>query len=194
MIHVSDLKVERNGNTLCSVARLELVQHGRATVTGPNGSGKSTLLRVLAGLQPVSSGSCTVTVPLRERTYVDQSPYMFRGTVASNVAFGLRARGIRRSQRDAAMRPWAQRLGVASLLNRPARSLSGGERRRVALARALVVEPALLLLDEPFADLDTGGIESLQQLLNELTNTTVVIATPVELSALAHWHHISLAG
>ncbi|MEN8233651.1 MAG: ABC transporter ATP-binding protein [Actinomycetota bacterium] len=136
---------------------------------GPNGAGKSTVVAALAGLVPLEEGCIT----LNGRTLDDPARGVFaapedRGigvvfqdyvlfphlTVAQNVEFGLRSRGITRSDaRDDAM-TWMRRLGLDAFADRKPRRLSGGQAQRVALARALITEPDLLLLDEPLAALD----------------------------------------
>jgi molybdate transport system ATP-binding protein len=149
------------------------VEPGRTVaVIGPNGAGKTTLLRALAGLVP-AEGTVTVAgtswtdppLPVRERrlgfVFQDQSlfPHL---TAADNVAFGLRTRGATRADaRDRAVQ-WLDRLGVGDLAHRRPAELSGGQAQRVAIARALAPEPALLLLDEPFAGLDVGVAASLR--------------------------------
>lgn len=139
------------------------------TVVGPNGSGKTTLLRVLAGLTPLTSGSATIGdvvvdqpairawIPPEKRSigFVFHDHRLFDGfDVLDNVAFGLRARGSRRSPARTTARHCLEHLDAAHLADRSPRELSTGESQRVALARALVPDPAVLLLDEPFSALD----------------------------------------
>jgi ABC-type sulfate/molybdate transport systems ATPase subunit len=132
-------------------------------VLGVSGSGKSSLLRTLAGLQPAAHGRVMVdgrdvtTLPPEQRrmVYLHQEPVLFpTRTVLENVAFPLEIRGA--STRDAAARAqaWLERLQVAELASRMPTALSGGQKHRVALARALCAEPQVLLLDEPLAALD----------------------------------------
>ncbi|REJ90155.1 MAG: ATP-binding cassette domain-containing protein [Planctomycetota bacterium] len=182
-VEIRDLEVRRGPATICRVAHLEVAAGERLALVGANGSGKTTLLRVVAGLETKFAGEVRPTPSAGEGLYVHQSPYLFRGTVLSNTAYGLAARGMDRPrQREVALR-WLQRLGVEHLAERRASSLSGGEQRRVALARAMAVEPSLLLLDEPLAELDDDAIESVGRAVAELSATTVVIASPVPLPA-----------
>ncbi len=139
---------------------------------GANGSGKSTLLRVLAGLLAPTEGRATGRLRPGRVVLVHQRPYLFHGTAEENVAWAARA--AHRPRREAP--PWLERLGASHLARRAARDLSGGERRRVALARALVVRPDMLLLDEPFAALDEGGANALLEALAAFEGTLVVAA------------------
>jgi ABC-type sulfate/molybdate transport systems ATPase subunit len=132
-------------------------------VLGVSGSGKSSLLRTLAGLQAAAHGRVSVdgrdvtTLPPEQRrmVYLHQEPVLFpTRTVLQNVAFPLEIRGV--AARGAALRAgsWLERLHVAELASRMPTALSGGQKHRVALARALCAEPQVLLLDEPLAALD----------------------------------------
>ena len=141
---------------------------GRITaILGPNGSGKTTLLNALAGLRPIDHGRIvigdtvvddgTLWVPPEERRVgvVFQDFLLFPHlSVLDNVAFGPRSRGMTDPRGRAAQ--WLDRLGVGSMADRRPASLSGGQAQRVAMARALAVEPELLLLDEPLAALDVA--------------------------------------
>jgi sulfate transport system ATP-binding protein len=150
-------------------------------VLGPSGSGKTTLLRVLAGLEFVDSGSIEIDgrsihdVPARKRHIglVFQNYALFRHmTVARNVAFGLNVRPRRERPTQAVIRARVQELldlmGIGDLARRYPDQISGGQRQRVALARALAIEPALLLLDEPFGALDAKVRKNLRLWLRDL--------------------------
>jgi ABC-type sulfate/molybdate transport systems ATPase subunit len=143
-------------------------------VLGPNGAGKTTLLRLLAALDTPTAGSVELDgVPttgagasLRHGIgYATQRPGLLSTSVIRNVELPLRWRGLDRAARQRAAQAALERVGVAHLADRKAASLSGGEAQRVSLARALAVEPRLLLLDEPAAGLDA---EARQAFLDDL--------------------------
>ncbi|MFV2066254.1 MAG: ATP-binding cassette domain-containing protein, partial [Pirellulales bacterium] len=136
---------------------------------------------VLAGLEIDVQGVCRTAIPRRQRVLVHQDPFLFRGSVLDNVTYGLMARHVARAERTRAALAWLDRLGIADLAARRVNHLSGGERHRTALARALAIKPTLLLLDEPFSDLDTQGVETVQKIVGDLGDTTVVLASPMEL-------------
>jgi molybdate transport system ATP-binding protein len=141
-------------------------------VIGPNGAGKTTLLRALAGIvdpggEVVVGGRSWTSPPVLVRDrgigLVFQQQALFPHlTALDNVAFGLRSRGTARAAAERASRDWLDRLGVGDLHARKPGQLSGGQAQRVAIARALATDPALLLLDEPFAGLDVGVATALR--------------------------------
>ena len=159
-------------------------------IYGPNGAGKSTLLLALAGLLPLTSGAITVggqvlgqdLTPLayhRRIAAVFQEPLLLRGSVAHNVGLGLALRRIGRAQREARVRQALEQLSIANLAHRSVRTLSGGEAQRTSLARALVLEPEILFLDEPFAALDQPTrrrlVREFAELLNGRPTATVIV-------------------
>lgn len=181
MINVRDLQVSKDGKTICSIDQLTANRGERVAIFGSNGSGKTTLLRVMAGLEKDFSGQCRIDAGLHDRVFVHQAPFLFRGTVASNVRYGLAARGINRKARKQLVSEWLERFGIAELAGASVRRLSGGEARRTALARALILRPHVLLLDEPLADLDDAGTELFIKAMDAVPESTVVIASPIEL-------------
>jgi tungstate transport system ATP-binding protein len=181
VITIHNLTVSKHEQILCRLDAAA-INHGSVVgITGSNGSGKSTLLRVLAGIETNCQGQCEVDVAIGDRVFVHQSPYLFRGTVHDNVEYGLKARSVSRSTRRKQASLWLERFGIDHLANRSVDSLSGGEARRTALARACVLQPRLLLLDEPFADLDPAGIECVLKSLRQLPDSTILISSPTPL-------------
>jgi NitT/TauT family transport system ATP-binding protein len=156
------------------------------TVLGPSGCGKTTLLRIVAGLIQADSGSLRidgkeVTGPGPERAMVFQSiALMPWASVLSNVAFGLKLRGIPRSEREARATELLDLVGLSGFENRLPGALSGGMQQRVGLARALAVDPKILLMDEPFGALDEQTRRLLQEELLQIweaTRKTVIFIT-----------------
>ena len=190
LVEARDLVVRRGRRTVLDVPALA-VRHGEIrTVIGPNGAGKSTLAGALALLERPSAGAVLLDgrpvdwgrgllAARRRLAMVFQEPLLLDMTVTDNVATGLRLRGIPRDEREARVTGWLERLGIAHLARRPSRALSGGEAQRTSLARALVLEPELLVLDEPFAALDPPTREALAvdlvPLLRERRTTTVLV-------------------
>lgn len=158
-------------------------------LAGPNGAGKSTFLRLLAGLEEPLEGRVRLDgapVDRRRIGFVFQRPVLYRGNVLENVAIGLRLRG----RADAGERAleWLERLEIARLAREDARTISGGQVQRMALARALVTEPELLLLDEPFANLDAVARKRWREELTRLAAgraTLVVSHDATDLASLA---------
>jgi tungstate transport system ATP-binding protein len=151
-------------------------------IYGPNGAGKSTLLQALAGLLPLSSGTISIRdqvlgrdlTPIayhRRIAAVFQEPLLLRGTVSHNVGLGLALRGVGKAEREERVRPVLEQLKIAHLADRSIGMLSGGEAQRTSLARALVLDPEILFLDEAFAALDQPTRRRLVREFAELLRT-----------------------
>ncbi|MDJ0686960.1 MAG: ATP-binding cassette domain-containing protein [Xenococcaceae cyanobacterium MO_188.B32] len=136
-------------------------------ITGPSGCGKTTLMKIAAGLITANSG--VVNNTFTGTGYVFQEPRLLPWlTTQQNLAFGLKAQGISQVKRDRYSQKLAQQLGLEQALNHYPHQLSGGMQQRVALGRALAINPDLLLLDEPFKGLDVGRRREFQEILLKL--------------------------
>lgn len=165
---------------------LTVADNDFVTILGPSGCGKSTLLRMVAGLDTPTTGRIlldgkAITGPGADRGMVFQSYTLFPWlTVAENVAFGLRERGISQKERSAIAREWLNKVGLTSFANHFPKQLSGGMQQRTAIARALANDPKILLLDEPFGALDNQTRALMQELLLgiwERERKTVIFVT-----------------
>ncbi len=190
LLGLRDITVRHASKTTLEVSALEIYPGEVVAVIGPNGAGKSTLLRVMGLLQRPSSGNiffrgeeatpAKVLAMRRRMASVFQEPLLLNASVYDNAALGLKLRGWPREQIAKQLRPWFERLGIAALALRQVRTLSGGEAQRTSLARALALDPELLLLDEPFSALDAPTREALLVDLHEIlreTGITAVIVT-----------------
>jgi tungstate transport system ATP-binding protein len=190
LLGVRGLRKRFGERLLFDIERVEIATHSAYVLTGMNGAGKSTLLRILGGLERAEIDSMrfegldvlrTHPYPraLREAiVYVHQHPILFSTSVADNIGYGLRMRGtpkIEAARLVAEAMAWA---GVDHLENTNPTTLSGGEKQRVALARAKVLQPKLLLLDEPTANLDGPAREQVIELIPTLVEAgrSVVVA------------------
>ena len=201
MIQIRDLLVQRNGRDVLHIDALDIARGETLTVVGPNGAGKSTLLLALARLlKPVQGDIRFDGKPLkdwnglayrRRISFVFQAPLLMDMTVEQNVALGLKFRGAPKQETDERVGRWIKALGIDSLSKRRADQLSGGEAQRVSLARAFVLDPELLLLDEPFAALDPPThaqlLADLSNLLKQDHRTAVVVTHNLrEAATLSH--------
>jgi tungstate transport system ATP-binding protein len=175
---VAGLRQTYGPRAVLELDALTIETGARLALVGPNGAGKSTLLRLLAFLESPSAGTIAlegrpVTTGAARRaarrrvTLVEQRPYLFRGTVAGNVAFGLRAAGLSGPVVEQRVRAALERLQLHTLASRDARQLSEGEIQRVAVARALATEPVALLLDEPASSADRAAQQAMFAALAE---------------------------
>jgi tungstate transport system ATP-binding protein len=178
---VENLEVVLGKKKVLDIPSLSLPDETIIALTGPNGSGKTTLLQVLAALLDPQGG----TVTFRDRPFypaaesvrselrrdlgiVTQAPYLFKTTVGQNISYGLTRRGVDRQTRREKVDKALDLVGLSDFGERSHTALSGGEAQRVALARALVLEPQVLLLDEPFANVDAVSRSVIERVLNQV--------------------------
>lgn len=190
---MSHLRVEQIGVRFDTIdvlrqATLTVNRGEVVALLGPSGSGKSTLLRVIAGILPPRSGSVWIganditSLPTHQRgvgmVFQDNQLFPHMSTI-DNVAYGLRVAGVGKAERQARGATWLDRVGLAGFERRNVTELSGGEAKRVALARTLATEPSVVLLDEPLTGLDRELHDrlatQLERLLSEHAITAVLV-------------------
>ena len=174
---LNDVTVVLDDRTILRGVSLE-VGPGLTLLRGPNGAGKTTLLRALAGLAPLARGRRSV--PGGPPLYIGHRPMLLRGlTARENLAFLAAFRGLATSDVADALRTW----GLRDEMDRPIERLSAGQRRRASLARIETERVPLVLLDEPFADLDSDALVHLRAAIN----TALVLGQAVLMAT--HMHH-----
>lgn len=174
---LNDVTVVLDDRTILRGISLDLVP-GLTILRGPNGAGKTTLLRAFAGLAPLARGRRSV--PGAPPLYIGHRPMLLRGlTARENLAFLAAFRGLVSSDVQGALRTW----GLGGEMDRPVERLSAGQRRRASLARIETEQVPLVLLDEPFADLDSDALVRLRAAINTalVRGQSVLMAT--------HMHH-----
>ncbi len=170
----------RNGHTLLHDISLTLAGDRATVVLGPNGAGKSLLLRLCHGLIAPSTGVVRWARDAVDRqAMVFQRPVMLRRSVAANLSYPLRLLGLSHDERHGRVREALAMAGLTPLADRYARSLSGGEQQRLALARAWVRRPEVLFLDEPTANLDPAAIRRVEAIVKAFRDagTKVILTT-----------------
>lgn len=200
MLQVVDLTVERGGRRVLDGISMSVRPGERLAVHGPSGCGKTTLLYAIAGLLDVHHGVIRIGdrdvthIPAHQRDIglVFQDNQLFpHFDVADNVSYSLRVRGIGKRERRKVAEDWLSRFGLTGLARRRVAELSGGEAKRVALARTMAAAPRVVLLDEPLTGLDDSLHERLLGDIRDIFDslgTTVVHVTHdrVEGAALCH--------
>ncbi|MFC1805768.1 ABC transporter ATP-binding protein [Planctomycetota bacterium] len=185
---LEDVTFAYDGKTVVDVPRLQIRRGEVTALVGANGSGKTTLLHLLAFLEAPTGGSITFlgqqatpALELRRRVgLLLQEPYLFHASVVRNVEVGLKVRGVSGRARRERAKAALEQVGLAGFEERDAAKLSGGEARRVALARVLALETDVLLLDEPMAHMDEHSARRTEELLLRLhreQGKTIVLAS-----------------
>ena len=206
MLVVDSVSVSLGGQSVLNTVSLEMAAGEVVAVFGPSGSGKSTLLRAVAGLVEVESGRVVIDgvdvtgVPTHRRrvgmVFQDEQLFPHRD-VAGNVAFGLEMAGVERRERESRVEELLSAVGLDGLGDRDVSTLSGGEAKRVALARSLAPKPAVLLADEPLTGLDADLHDRLAvevgAVLRESGTTTLWVTHDRAEAALVADRSVSLA-
>jgi tungstate transport system ATP-binding protein len=204
-LELRDVTHRYNGKMVLDIPHLSIEKGRIYGLVGPNGSGKTTLLSIMNLLIQPTTGQLLFEgkpIPYENNSRLEiqrsmamtlQTPYLFNTTVEGNIAYGLRARGISGKNRAAIVEDTLQRVGLRGLAKRRARELSGGEAQLVAIARALVIDPKILFLDEPTANVDLrhiGQVEEVVAAINRDRGTTIVLTTHNLSQAYRFAHHV----
>jgi len=182
-IRIEALAIRRGGVPILGPLTLTLAATGLTVIMGPNGSGKTSLLRALHGLERLSGGAVHwpdgTGDPNARQALVFQTPILMRRSVADNIAYPLRLDGVPLAEARARAEAMAAEVGLRGAMARPAQVLSGGERQKMALARALIRAPGVLLLDEPCANLDGRSTTDIEVVLHRARarGTRIILAT-----------------
>jgi ABC-type sugar transport system ATPase subunit len=186
LLALRDIAVVHGPRTVLEISRLDVAAGETLAIVGANGAGKSTLLRLCGLLQRASRGEIFLrgepanaenSARLRRSiASVFQEPLLLNGSIFDNAALGLKLRGLRGGEIHRRVSPWLEKLGIARLAEHRIDTLSGGEAQRTSLARALVLEPELLLLDEPFSALDSPSRAAMIFELKEILRSSAMTA------------------
>lgn len=193
LVSIAGLRQVYDGRQVLSVSEMELLEGEILAIVGPNGSGKSTLLRLINLLEKPTQGDIVYwngkSLSKLERgerrelmlqmAMIFQEPLLFKRSVEANVAYGLNMRRVPKEEREANVQEMLKRLNLEDLAKRDAMTLSGGEAQKVTLGRAMVLEPRLLLLDEPLSSLDVLARKNLRGDISRLVREMGVTAAYV---------------
>jgi len=183
-LRLEDVVFAVGGRRIIDAVSLTLEAGSRTVIIGPNGAGKSVLLRLCHGLLRPTSGAIAWNVPElpgepRRQAMVFQRPVLLRRSALANIAYALAVARVPARQRAMRAAEALRKVGLAHVAARPARVLSGGEQQRVALARASALNPEVLFLDEPTANLDPGATHEIERIVGVMhsAGTKIVMVT-----------------
>lgn len=203
---IENLSQVFDNRLVLNIPRLSFEEKKIHAITGPNGSGKTTLCNILGLLLKPTTGKIWYRgemvyenggLPERLRkkiTMVHQSPFLFHTTVGKNLAYGLKVRNYPRSQRKQQVEAFLKLMGIEHLRHQQGTRLSGGETQRVAVARALAIDPEVLILDEFTANVDRNHVKIMEGVIQDVfrqNNITIFLVTHDEHQALRIAHTVT---
>ena len=181
-IKIKNISILLNDRIILRNINCQINDKSITAILGPNGAGKSLLLQTINGLTPILNGEITYNLRQlddnirKKQAMVFQSPTLLRRTVLGNMEF---VNSINKNTNMLDVKSILKKVGLEAFNNKPARLLSGGEKQRLSLARALLIQPKLLLLDEPTANLDPYSLKLIEDLISEENSkgTTIILTT-----------------
>ena len=198
LIDYKNISMALSGNTILKINHLAIPAHQCTLLTGKNGSGKTTLLKIMSGLLKPNSAtihyqglvlSWKQAKPYIQKDiiYLHQQPYLFDASVADNIAYGLYRTGTTKAAAHHKVMQALDWADLTHLAHRSAKQLSGGEKQRVAVTRARILSPRLLLLDEPTASMDSDAKKQTSLLLQRLKSEGVsIMVSSHEMHTIEH--------
>lgn len=193
ILKIRNLKKNYNGRTVLDIESLNFQKRKIYAIVGPNGSGKTTLLNILNLLEKPDEGQISfydqeithksnsdILESRRRMTLVNQDPFLFHSTVYDNIAYGLKIRSLSSVEQGIRVKNALKMVGLSDFENRRVNQLSGGEAQRVVIARAIVIKPEILFLDEPTTSIDQRHIDIVEGIIKKIkkeSKTTVIFTT-----------------
>jgi len=178
-LQINNASVKKRGETIIGPLSLEISGLGLTAIMGPNGSGKTTLLRLMHGLERPRAGSkkwnTNEKTARTHQSFVFQTPIMLRRAAIDNITYPLKLKGMEHSVATITAEKWLDRIGLSAVASLNATLLSGGEKQKLALARALATEPQVLFLDEPTSNLDGSATKAIEAILNTAAKSGIKI-------------------
>lgn len=200
---LKNIKFAYASKTILNIGQQHFEQGKVTALIGENGAGKSTLLGLLSFILPAEPGEIVFagekvnknkrSILIKSVGLVQQNPYLLKGSVTRNIELGLKFHGVDIVERETRVRNMLRMLKIESLADRSVKSLSGGESQKVAIGRALVLDPEVILFDEPFTYLDSDFVEEFESLIKQLRdehNRTIIFTTHNQSQAQALSDHV----